>query len=141
MNKETKSKIISIVIGVVTFPLFYFGVQKFLKKDLESQLKEAVLEINKSAPMNVSKLSRLDSASIIGKKEFIYHYTLITTAKNQVNMDTVNKYIRPTIIENVKTNSDLKIYRDNNITLKYKYYDKNGEFAMEIPVTPELYKE
>ena len=56
-----------------------------------------------------------------------------------VNLDTVNKYIRPNIIENVKNSPDLKFYRDNNITLDYKYYDKNGKFALEISVTPEIY--
>ncbi|WP_187294261.1 hypothetical protein [Olleya sp. ITB9] len=54
-------------------------------------------------------------------------------------MDTVNKYIRPNIIENVKNSPDLKTYRDNNISLDYRYYDKNGVFTMEISVTPELY--
>lgn len=103
-------------------------------------MKKAALELNKQAPMKIDQFSRLDSASTIGKTNFIYYYTLTEIEKSEVNLDTVNKYIRPNIIENVKNSPELKVYRDNNITMDYKYYDKNGKFATEISVTPELYK-
>ena len=143
MTKEEKSKkgkTIGIIIGMIVFALTYYGTQQLFKKDLESELKSVALELNKQTPMKVDQFSRLDSASTIGKTNLIYYYTLTEIEKSEVNLDTVNKYIRPNIIENVKNNPDLKIFRDNNITMDYKYYDKNGEFATEISVTPELYK-
>ncbi|MDB4534690.1 hypothetical protein N9242_07450 [Vicingaceae bacterium] len=142
MNKEDKSKkgkTIGIIVGMIFFALAYYGSQQLFIKDLESELKNAALELNKQTPMIVDQFSRLDSASTIGKTNFIYYYTLAEIEKSEVNLDTVNKYIRPNIIENVKNSPDLKFYRDNNITLDYKYYDKNGKFALEISVTPEIY--
>ena len=68
-----------------------------------------------------AKFSRLDSVSAKGKTSFIYYYTLINAEKLEVNLDTVNKYIRPNIIKNVKDSPELKIFRDNNITFDYKY--------------------
>jgi len=44
-------------------------------------------------------------------------------------------------INNVKTNPDLKIYRDNKVTMAYNYKDKNGIFVLKISVTPGLYAE
>jgi hypothetical protein len=107
---------------------------------LETELKNAALELNKQTPMQIDEYSRLDSASTKGKTNFIYHYTLFDLEKSEVNLDTVNKYIRPSIIENVKNSPELKFYRDNEITMDYKYYDRNGVFVTEINVTPELYK-
>jgi hypothetical protein len=52
---------------------------------------------------------------------------------------TVNKYIRPGIIENVKNGPELREFRKNKITLDYNYFDKNGEFVTQISVTPEMY--
>lgn len=143
MNKEEKSKkakAIGIIVGMVAFVISYYGVQQLFKKDLESELKNAALELNKQTPIQVDQFSRLDSASTRGKTNFIYYYSLFDLEKSEVNLDTVNKYIRPNLIENIKNNPELKVYRDNNITMDYKYYDKNGVFITKISVTPELYK-
>lgn len=135
-----KAKTIGIIVGMIAFALSYYGVQQLLKTDLESELKKTASEFNKQMPMAIDDFTRLDSVSTKGKTNFIYHYTLLDTEKSEVNLDTVNKYLRPSIIQNVKESPDLKIYRDNNITMDYKYYDENGDFTMEIAVTPELYK-
>ena len=140
-QKTKKGKTVGIVVGIIAAVFSYYTAQKlFFKKDLESELKNAALELNKQTPLEIDQYSRLDSASAKGKTNFIYYYTLIELEKSEVNLDTVNKYMRPNIIENVKNSPDLKIYRDNNITMDYKYYDKNGNFVTEISVSPELYK-
>jgi hypothetical protein len=139
-EKRKKGKAIGIVIGMAVFALSYYGVQKFFKKDLESELKNAAFELNKETPIQIDQYMRLDSASTKGKTNFIYYYTLLEVEKFEVNLDTVNKYLRPNIIENVKSNSELKVYRKNNITMDYNYYDKNGIFVTEISITPDLYK-
>lgn len=138
-DKSKKGKAIGIIVGMIAFALSYYGVQQLFKKDLESELKNAALELNKLTPMQIDEYTRLDSASTKGKTNFIYYYTLFDLEKSEVNLDTVNKYLRPSIIENVKISPELKIYRDNKITMDYKYYDKNGIFVMKISVTPELY--
>ncbi|MEM6865224.1 MAG: hypothetical protein AAF575_08575 [Bacteroidota bacterium] len=142
MSKEDKSKkgkMIGTIVGMIAFALSFYGVQQLFKTDLEAELENVALELNKQTPMKIDEYSRLDSASSKGKTNFIYHYTLLGMEKSEVNLDTVNKYIRPSIIENVKTIPELKFYRDNKITMDYKYYDKNGVFVTKISVTPELY--
>jgi len=139
-DKSKKGKVIGIIVGIIAFVISYYGVQQLFKKDLESELKNAALELNKQTPMQIDEYSRLDSASTKGKTNFIYHYTLFHLKKSEVNLDTVNKYLRPSIVENIKNSPKLKVYRDNKITMDYKYYDKNGVFVTEISVTPELYE-
>ncbi len=142
MNDTTstkKGKLISLVVGAIAFAISFFGIQQLLKKDFAEELKKAAIEVNKQVPMQVDPYTRLDSASAKGKTNFIYYYTLIDLDKTEVNLDTVNKYVRPTIIEGVKTSPDLKVFRDNNIIMDYKYYDKKGVFVTEISVTPAMY--
>ncbi|SFI75312.1 hypothetical protein [Olleya namhaensis] len=136
---KKKSNIIGITVGVIAFLISFYAVKQLFKKDIATELKNVAIEMNKSTPIAIDQYTRLDSASSKGKTNFIYHYTLLDMTKSEVNMDTANKYIRPNIIESVKNSPELQTYRDNNITLDYKYYDKNGAFTMEISVTPELY--
>ena len=141
MNQEESKKgtIVGIGVGAIFFALFFYGVQQFFKPDLESELREVALELNKQSPMEIDQYVRLDSAASKGETNLVYYYTLFDMERSEVNLDTVNKYLRPGIIDNVKINPDLKVFRDNNITLDYRYFDKEGEFVTEISVTPELY--
>lgn len=141
MNKPSlKSKIIPILVGAVAFILAYIGTQQLFKTDVESELKEATVTINRKLPMDLDELTRLDSTSYIGKTRIMYYYTLVTSLKSQVQIDTVNKYVRPGIISNVIENPEMKFYRDNDITLEYIYFDRDGEKVHTITVTPDLYK-
>lgn len=141
-HQTTKQgKTLAIIVGIISAISAYFVYQIVVSSDdIDSQLKNAALELNKQTPMEIDQFTRLDSVSSIGKTNFIYYYTLIGLEKSEVNLDTVNKYIRPNIIDNVKNSPELKIYRDHKITMDYKYYDSNGAFATEISVTPDLYK-
>lgn len=140
-NKPTKKgKLMGMIVGAIAFAISFYVVQQFFKSDLELDLKKVAMEFNKKGPQQIDQFTRLDSVSSIGKTNFVYYYTLIDMEKSEVNLDTVNKYVRPSIIENIKNSPELKIYRDNNITMDYKYYDRNGAFVLDIAVTPELYK-
>lgn len=142
MSKEgtKKGNILGFAVGAIAFALAFYGVQQLFKPDMEKELKKVAVEINKQSPIQVDHLTRLDSASSKGKTNLIYYYTLLETERSEVNFDTVNKYIRSGIIENLKINPDVQVFRDNNVTLDYNYFDRNGEFVTEISVTPDLYK-
>ncbi|WP_147678337.1 hypothetical protein [Algibacter pacificus] len=141
VKTSKNSKTIGIIVGIISAVFSYYFVKKvLLKTDIETELKSAAIELNKQTPLFIDEFSRLDSASTKGKTNFIYHYALIGIEKSEVNIDTVNKYIRPGIIENVTNSPELKFYRDHNITMDYRYYDENGDFVMEISVTPEHYR-
>jgi len=135
-----KNKAVSIIAGLIAFAIAFFGVQYFFSNsDFEAQMKEAALELNKQLPMNIDDVTRLDSATVVSKSRFAYHYTLNNVAKSEVNLDTVAKYIKPGIIENIKTSPEMAPYRKNKITMDYVYYDKDGSLVTTISVTPDLY--
>ncbi|TNJ45668.1 hypothetical protein KFZ70_10710 [Tamlana fucoidanivorans] len=139
MKKANKTLLFRIVFSITAFAIGFFGVTYLLKDDLADKLQQAATELNKQTPLEIDQYTRLDSASSIAKTNFIYHYTLKDLKKSEVNLKEVENYIKPNVIENVKNSPELKFYRDNNVTIDFKYYDVNGDFFTQISVTPELY--
>lgn len=88
----------------------------------------------------VDQFTRLDNVTAMPGDCFQYNYTLIGKTVDEVNLDTAAKYVKPNIINNVKTNPDLKYFRDKNVTLIYNYRDKAGVFVVKYDITPNLYK-
>lgn len=143
MEKTNKVKLIGLIVGAITFGLFYFAVQQIFFKppSFDKIMMHAASELNKMCPIMVDEYTRLDNAVALPGNIFQYNYTLVDITKDEVNLDTVRKYIDTGIINNVKTNPDLKIYRDNKTTMAYYYKDKDGVFVHKLLVTPDLYKE
>ncbi len=88
----------------------------------------------------VDKETRLDNAVALPNNILQYNYSLINYDKSQVNEAILRKAITPGLVNNVRTNPALKLYRENKTTLAYNYRDKNGNFILLISVTPDLYK-
>ncbi|HET8855695.1 MAG TPA: hypothetical protein VFM60_07210 [Salinimicrobium sp.] len=133
---------IGTVIFAVTFVISYFAVQFlfFDNGNPAAKMKEAAADINANSPQLVDQFTRLDSVTAVADKSFRYHYTLFQYSKEEINLDTVNKYVRPGIIERVKTHPEMEFFRENEIIVSYLYYDKNGELVTSINVTPDMYK-
>lgn len=135
--KVKRKQAFKIIIGIVAFSIIivFYGCQQIFEKDLESKLTNFVTDLNKRTPIQIDTYSKLDSASLIeGKANLIFYYTLMEKDEFEVNYDSLNKYIRSIIIKDIKS-PELKIFRENEITIDYEYYDKNGDFITELLVT------
>lgn len=141
-GKLNKRNLAGSVVGIIAFGLAYFLVQQvfFKPPSYDKVMMKAASELNKTCPIMVDQSTRLDNAFASLENAFQYNYTLVDLTKAEVNPDTVRKYIEPGLINNVKTNPDLKIFRDNKTTVIYNYRDKNGEFVVKFSVTPEQYE-
>lgn len=135
-----KKKIIGIVVGVITFFFIFYFTQQLFSPSFDKQMVKMTSEWNKNCPMMVDQYTRWDNSLALPNKILQYNYTLIDIERSEVNLDTVRKYIEPGIINNIRTNPDLKSFRDNNITFQYNYRDKNGEFVWMLKVTPDKYE-
>ena len=134
---DTKT-LIGIVVGVV---VGLFVTQSLFKPSIDKQLSEIASEMNKTCPMNVDENTTLKNVVALPNKTVQYNYILVGITKAEVKIDTVKKYVFPGILQNVKTNPGMKLFRDNKVTLNYYYSDKNGEFVTEYIVKPEMYEE
>ena len=135
-------KVIVIIVGIVAFALAYYAVQQifFKESSFNKVMIEAANVLNESCPLMVDSEARLDNAVVLPGNIFQYNYTLVNSEKYEVNIPEMENYLELLLVNNVKTNPDLKIYRDNNVTMTYFYKDKYGEAVMKISVTPDKYK-
>jgi hypothetical protein len=132
----------------LAFAIFYgigqFGGEKiadlFRKPAFEKALMESASEINKSCPIMVDNATRLDNAIALPGKIFQYNYTLVSMVKDSINIDDLKNYLEPVITNQVKTNPDMKGFRDNKTTVNYYYKDKTGVYLFTISVKPEQYQ-
>lgn len=135
-------KLIGIVVGAIAFGLSYFAVQQifFAPPSIDKILMQTASEINKTCPVMVDQFTRLDNSLALPNNSFQYNYTIVSNEKSEINLDTAKKYIEPVIINRVKTDPELKFFRDNKVTMIYNYQDKNGVFVVKYTVTPDMYK-
>lgn len=142
-NKSGKTKgiIVFVMAFVIAFVLaFVVSRNYFGDHNTDAELIEIVKEMNKQTPMRVDEMTRLDSVAASGSSGIVYYYTLPDTEISEINADTINKYVRPVILDNVKNNPGLEPLRKKKVTMDYRYYDKKGEFIEEVSVHPDLYR-
>ena len=56
-----------------------------------------------------------------------------------VDTESLKAYLEPNIINNIKTNPDMKDLRDKNVNFNYYYKDKSGNYLLNIKVISDQY--
>lgn len=130
----------ALVGFIVAFIVMFYASQSLFKPSIDSQLVSIANEMNKNCPMNVDQYTTLKNVVTLPNKTFQYNYILIGMTKDEVKLDTVKKYFFPQLLQNVKTDPKMQLFRDNEVTLSYSYYDKTGQFVTEYVIKPEMYQ-
>jgi len=113
------------------------------EKTVDDDLKEVAANINKTTPQNLAAGVRLDSVSAQPGKIFRYNYTLTDDEKESVSpeqIETFKKTAKEGALQVIKTSPEIKEFRDNDVTMVYTYYDRNGKATADFKITPEEYK-
>jgi hypothetical protein len=148
LGKHKTKKGIKYWIGfAAAFAIFYaigtIGGEKlaslFRKPAFEKAMIEFANEINKNCPIMIDGVTRLDNVISLPKKVFQYNYTILM-AKDSIKINELKDYLEPRIVNTVKTEPQMKIIRDNKITINYSYKDILGEHLFIIIVKPEQYE-
>lgn len=130
--------IIGLVVGLTVAIL----VQQYFFKppSFDKQMMNVASELNKTCPIMIDAETQLDNAVALPEKTFQYNYTLINMDKDSIDIERLEEYLKPVILNTIKTNPDLKSFRDNNVTMSYNYKDKNSNHILKLTFTPEQYK-
>ncbi len=140
VNSNKKFDLKTFLGFIIGFIIMFFVSQSIFKPSIDKQLAEVANEMNKTCPMNVDEYTILKNVIALPNKTLQYNYNLIGITKAEVNLDTVKKYVFPRVLQNVKSNPGMKLFRDNKVTLNYYYSDKNGVFVTKYIVKPEMYE-
>lgn len=141
-NKMDKNKAIGMIVGLAAFFIAYFAVQQvfFKPATFDKQMMQISSELNKSCPIRVDAETQLDNAVALPDNTFQYNYTLVGMERATVDIPELENYLQPLILNTIKTNPDLRIFRENDVTMVYNYKDKKGEHLFKLTFKPENYK-
>jgi hypothetical protein len=148
----TKAKVVSVIKKVI---IAFFGllavalVQDYFKyqkskppseKKVFQVLTQVSSEINKSTPMMVDKITRLDNVLALSNRKIQYNYTITSILKKEIDTSAFIKEMRPLIVNNASTNPEMESFRELDVTMIYCYRDKEFKHFCSIVVEPKDYK-
>lgn len=140
MEKQVgkKGRITQIAIFIVVFCVAFFGARYFLKKDIGAKLQEVSTELNAKCPIQVDSETRLDGTHFSKPKTIQYHYTILSLeAQNPtVDLTKVERGLHENSQKNLDSSPDMKLFRENDVTLQYHYKDKNGHLLFKFAINP-----
>ena len=102
----------------------------------EAKLKALADRINKEGKKLVDEATRLEGAEALPNRTLVYNYSLCTKTASEIPADALDQAVRPNVLKTYRSHPDMKFFRDNGVTLKYRYRDKNGELIGDISVGP-----
>jgi hypothetical protein len=141
MKKDQRS-VVAILLVLIGGLFGVWLARKYGIKapSVDRNLLSASAEMNKRCPIFIDKDTRLDSTAAGPGKRLTYHYSLVNFTVEQIQIEHFLSVLTPQIMNNVRTNPDMKEYRRHKITLVYSYKDKDGKFITNIEVKPGDYK-
>jgi hypothetical protein len=108
---------------------FSDGVEAF---DLERALRETAGHINKTTPRPVGDIATLEGA-VAYERTLKYRISFKDLRKEEISSEFAWKQTE-FLTDFVCTTSEMKVFVENGVTLKYAYHDKDGKLVIVITV-------
>lgn len=132
MDQKKLRVILAVVIGVS------LGVSVFIHLErgnfTAAKLVQVSEDLNKRLPLNLDSNTRWDTTIPGPGNCLTYCYTLVNSSKSELNPDDFAAKVKPRLLDNYKTNPEMKLFRENGVTLRYQFKDKAGETVTVIEV-------
>ena len=143
-EKQSKRKqnillLIGIGIALVLVAYFQFYLSKSVK-EVNAEVTELVEKYNKNCPLTIQEGIRLDSVSLPEERTVQYNLTLLNVEKEKAEINIIQEEIEKSLISTAKANPGLQVFRDNDFSLIYNYYDKKKVALFKIRILPDQYK-
>ena len=136
-RKLTPQKIAMIIVVIVSANV---GLQFMGKnKSTENELKELTIKHNKTLPMMLNPDVRMDSLTST-KNSLLYHATLLHIEKDSVDLDALKKMMKDNLEKDVSGKDKFVAFRENKVSIVYRYCDKNKKDLFSITIAPDKFK-
>ena len=148
INENTKNKIdmkklvlivVAAVVGSMLGKYLIDGING-QRNIFDKKLIETANQLNRNLPLLLDSETRLDSTMALPDKKFTYFYTLINYSTEEIDIEILKENLEPNILNNIKTSTDLKKFRENKVTMVYLYRDKNGNEILKLEYSYNDYK-
>jgi hypothetical protein len=106
---------------------------------IPKNLASAAEIIDSRCPEMVDPESRLDSVLLL-PDGLSFYYTLPNKLKEAIPSTAFKAYLLPGIINNIRTNPRMEMFRDSSVVMLFDYRDRNGELITKFSVEPDHYR-
>lgn len=130
---------VGFVLGVAVYLLIKFVV--FPDPTFDKEMVNAASAINETCPMMIDGDTQLDNVVALPDNVWQYNYTLVNYVIDSIDVEVLEEGMYPLILNNIKTNPDLALFRDHEVTMNYCYKDMNGVFLTKLSFTAKEYLE
>jgi hypothetical protein len=139
MSETRKMNYVALtVVGAISATVALLVVNRVFHSDgeasVEAALVDACKQYNKTLPLMLDSEMRADTMVPEPLNAIVYHYTFVKQKKGELDARSIVEKIRPRVVNGYKTDASMKTLREAGVTLKYRYYDKDGSFVTEIVV-------
>lgn len=138
-NKRFILLALALAAGIVggNFLMEYLGKSRNI---FDKQLFEVSKQVNQNLPMMLDAETRIDTTIPMAGKTFQYVYTLVNYSRGEIDIEAFKEVMRPQIVNSIKTSTDMKTFRENQVTMVYLYRDKDGNEVAKFTILPDEYK-
>lgn len=138
-KKQNTLLLIGIGIALVLVAYFQFYLSNSVK-EVNTEVTELIEKYNKNCPLTIQEGIRLDSVSLPEERTVQYNLTLMNVEKEKAEINIIQEEIEKSLISTAKANPGLQVFRDNDFSLIYNYYDKKKTALFKIRILPDQYK-
>ena len=139
---STPAKVyLNMATGLSAFGIWLviaFGIQSKIDNDdgnFNAVLMQTADELNRQLPYMVDEETRLDTTPGYNM-EFSYYFTLFNYSSNEIDKDAFYTQMRPSLVNQVCTSSELESFVNNGVTIRYVYSDTEGREIAQISISP-----
>lgn len=146
MKPTTKRIIVifSLIVGsLISIGTILILVGAFFYKSAtpEKRIAASVLLTNQTAPVMIDSITRFDSVAFLPKDTLLYNFSLVNIEKGAIDTTNFRSIMHPEMVKEIKKDEKFKFYRENNITIVYRYRYEDGELIGDVVTTRDHYKE
>ncbi len=130
---------------IITLGLAVMSIMGCMSEDARMQkfITDSADIINKDCPKLINSGTRLDNVTGLPNKTIQFSSTLMNYSKSQLTdsqLETSKTNAIPIMINNIKSNSSLKRFREYGATFKCIYKSNDGFELFIIKITPADYQ-
>ena len=134
INSLRKHFPILLLIAVLTL---FSGCELFQP---EPDLDDIVNDMNRKCPMMIDSETRLDKISVDDPSFLSYHYSLVNIEASRVDTHQFRLAMWPGLLSTIRLSPEMQKLREEEVTIRYYYNDKNQEPISVFVFAPADYK-
>jgi len=141
LGKALCGMIIPLLLAVLAIPNFMAARSQAIKNkqnqmSVDDRVRDLADQINKQGKKMIDEVTRLEGVEALPNRTLLYKYTLIIKTSSEIPSDALNQIVRPNVVKTYNTLPEMKLFRDNGITITYQYRDKAGQLIGDLSVGP-----